>query len=108
MYVIYPQIEGIIGSDYINKYDKKPDFSQLIKYIKQKAEIKYNVASPISFQNEFYKYLNETIFEDFDIKTGKVNLSRHTATHGYANAEDFNKAKALQAILILDQIYYYL
>ena len=50
----------------------------------------------------------ENVFENFDLTTGNVDLSRHTLSHGYANANDFNKAKALQAILILDQIYFYL
>ena len=108
LHTLYPQIEGIMGSDYFKVYDKKPSFTELAGYIKQKAESKYRTLSSTGFPSEFYKYLNKTVFESFDLATGKIDLSRHTTSHGYANANDFNKAKALQAILILDQIYFYL
>ena len=105
---LYPQIEGIMGSDYFRVHNKKPSFPELKDYIKQKGESKYNTLSSIAFPSEFYSYLDKTVFENFDLTTGKVDLSRHTTSHGYADANDFNKAKALQSILILDQIYFYL
>ena len=105
---LYPQIEGIMGSDYFKVHGSKPLFSELKNYIKQKGESKYNTLSSVAFPSEFYAYLDKTVFENFDLTTGNVDLSRHTVSHGYANANDFNKAKALQAILILDQIYFYL
>ncbi len=108
LHVLYPQIEGIMGWDYFNVHSKKPSHSELLEYIKQKAETRFNTHSSTGFPNEFYKYLKETVFEHFDLPSGKLDLSRHTTSHGYANENDFNKAKALQAILILDQIYFYL
>lgn len=108
LHTLYPQIEGIMGFDYFNVNGKKPSFRELKDHIKQKAESKFNTVSSTGFPTEFYEYLKKTVFENFDLATGKVDLSRHTTSHGYANADDFNKAKALQAILILDQIYFYL
>jgi len=108
LHTLYPQIEGIMGFDYFSVNNRKPSFSELIDYIKQKSESKFNTVSSIGFPGEFYEYLKKTVFENFDIATGKIDLSRHTTSHGYANVDDFNKAKALQAILILDQIYFYL
>ena len=108
LHTLYPQIEGIVGLDYFTNQGKKPSFAKLNDYIKQKAKSKFNRISSTGFPNEFYDYLKKTVFENFDLSTGKLDLSRHTTSHGYANADDFNKAKALQAILILDQIYFYL
>ena len=108
LYTLYPQIEGIMGFDYFKIYGKKPSHKKLVEHIKQKAESKFNTVSSTGFTSEFYTYLNKTVFENFDLASGKIDLSRHTTSHGYANANDFNKAKALQAILILDQIYFYL
>ncbi len=108
LYTLYPQIEGIIGLDYFKINGRKPSFTELIEYIKQKAEFKFNTISSTGFSNEFYEYLKNTVFKNFNLETGQVDLSRHTISHGYADANDFNKARALQAILILDQIYFYL
>ena len=108
LHTLYPQIEGIIGFDYFGNYGKKPSFRELIDYIKQKAESKFKNVSSTGFPGEFYEYLEKTVFENFDLSTGQMDLSRHTTSHGYANADDFDKAKALQAILILVQIYFYL
>lgn len=108
LHTLYPQIEGIMGVDYFKIHNKKALFKELMEHIKQKAESKYSTVSSVGFPNEFYKYLNKTVFKNFNLETGKVDLSRHTTSHGYANVDDFNRAKALQAILILDQIYFYL
>jgi len=104
---LYPQIEGIMGLDYFKAHNKERfSHKELVTYIKQKATTKFNTLST-GFPSEFYEYLN-LIFKDFDLKTGKLDLSRHTTSHGHARPDDFTKAKALQAILILDQIYFYL
>ncbi|MCK5743562.1 MAG: hypothetical protein KAH30_02385 [Caldisericia bacterium] len=108
IHTLYPQIEGIMGTDYKNAKGKKPSFKELMRYIKQKAETKFDTASSVGFPTEFYDYLKKTVFENFNLETGEIDLSRHTALHGYAKADGFTKAKALQAILILDQIYFYL
>ena len=56
----------------------------------------------------FSSYLVENIFKEFDPTTGEVDLSRHTALHGVALGEDYKPERALQALLTLDQIYFYL
>jgi hypothetical protein len=108
IHTLYPQIEGIMGTDYKNVKGKKPSFKELVGYIKQKAEAKFDTASSVGFPAEFYKYLDLTVFQNFDLETGNIDLSRHTVVHGHAKADGFTKAKALQAILVLDQIYFYL
>jgi len=108
IHTLYPQIEGIIGHEYLKSHGKKLSSKELVQYIQQKAESKFNTASSTGFPKEFYTYLEKTVFKDFHSITGEIDLSRHSASHGYANANDFTRAKALQAILILDQIYFYI
>jgi hypothetical protein len=63
----------------------------------------------LGFPTIIYDYLNITIFNNFNpLLNGKIDLSRHSTSHGVANAEDYTKIKALQAILTLDQLYFYL
>ena len=50
----------------------------------------------------------ENIFKEFDPETGEVDLSRHSALHGVALGEDYKPERALQALLTLEQIYFYL
>jgi hypothetical protein len=48
------------------------------------------------------------IFQNFDLSTGDIDLSKHTASHGYSSPDQYTKAKGLQAILVLDKLYFYL
>jgi hypothetical protein len=54
------------------------------------------------------RYLDEIFFADFDLSDNKVTLSRHSSSHGVAKEDDFHKIKALQTILTLDQVYFYI
>jgi len=56
---------------------------------------------------DFNEYLKQFYFSSFDLEKGEIDLSRHSLAHGVAKEEDFSKIQAFQAILILDQIFYY-
>jgi len=105
---LYPQIEGIMGLEYFKENNNKPSFPQLKKYIKKKAKHKFSSEGSLGFPDYFYDYLDKCVFEKFDLNTGKINLARHTVAHGYAKQEDFTRVKALQGILILNQLYFYI
>jgi len=91
-----------------NTKKKKPSFPELVEYVKQKAEGKFGPRGSLGFSDVFYRYLNEVVFRDFDLTTGQIDLSRHSALHGVADQTKYTKNKAIQAILILDQMYFYL
>lgn len=105
---IYPQIEGIMGFDFFKEHGKKPTFNELKEYIKNKAQNRFSSKDSLGFHEYFYEYLDKDIFQKFDLSTGKIDLARHSLAHGYAKQEDFTKAKALQALLILNQLFFYL
>lgn len=106
---LYSEIEGVIRMNYVNDNPgQKPVFRDLITYVRQKAGTKFASDNSLGFPDVFFKYLGEVIFRDFNLDTGKVDVSRHSVSHGVAKAEDYNQMKALQGILVLDQMSFYL
>jgi hypothetical protein len=105
---LYPQIEGIMGFEFYKAHGKKPSFKKLKEYIRNRAQNKFFSKGSLGFPEYFYEFLDKDVFQNFDLSTGKIDLARHSLTHGYAKQEDFTKVKALQALLILNQIFFYL
>lgn len=107
---LLPEVEGIIRYQYLKDTGKgkyirlKELLPHLVEKGKEKTGADYSLFLPLPF----FKYLNEVVFSDFDLETGKVDLSRHSSSHGVAKAEAYTKMKALQTILVLDQIYFYI
>jgi len=56
----------------------------------------------------FQRYLEESFFAPFNIETGEIPPSRNSVLHGALGLEGYTRARALQAILILDQLCHYL
>jgi hypothetical protein len=105
---LYSEIEGIIRIRYMDETGKSPNFVELVEYVKQKAEGKFGPQKSLGFPDVFYRYLKEIIFQNFDLTTGQVVLSRHAVSHGVADPTKYTRIRAIQAILILDQMYFYL
>ena len=106
---LYSEIEGIMRALYFEDSGTRTRHIQklidrLIEVGERKAEDDQSLLLPQYFLN----YLTENIFKEYDLTTGEVDLSRHSALHGVALGEDYTSAKALQALLTLDQIYFYL
>jgi len=104
------EIEGILWLYYFEETGKGKDVksNELITYIVEKGTLKSGSDLSLFFPRAFFAYLKESIFSKFDLETGDPSLSRHTSSHGVAKAEDYTVSRALQMILILDQIYFYL
>lgn len=107
---LLPEIEGIIRLHYFEETGKGkgvhvPD---LIAYIVDKGRIKSGSDLSLFFPRAFFEYLNKSIFPEFDLEKGDISLSRHTSSHGVARTEEYTNFRALQLILILDQIYFYI
>ena len=56
----------------------------------------------------FQRYLEESFLAPFNIETGEIPPSRNSVLHGALGLEGYTRARALQAILILDQLCHYL
>lgn len=105
---LYSEIEGIIRIRYVEEKEKDPTFAELVEYVKGKAQGKFAPRGSLGFPEEFYRYLKELVFKNFNLHTGEVDLSRHAVSHGVADQTKYTRAKAFQSILILDQMYFYL
>lgn len=102
------EIEGIVRLQYFGETNKsKATFKELIKHIVDKGKAKSSEDS-LFLPLHFLEYLEKVFFADFDLSSGKVELSRHSSCHGVAKEEDYRKIKALQTILVLDQLFFYL
>ena len=104
------EIEGIIRLHYFQETGKGKGvhIPDLINHIFDQGKTKTGSETSLFFPRDFLHYLKEAIFPQFDLETGNVTLSRHTSSHGVARAEDYNKTRAVQMVLILDQVYFYI
>lgn len=107
---LLPQVEGIIRIQYLSETGKgeKVNLPELLKYVIEKGKTKGVSDSSLLLPEPFLKYLKDVVYCPFNLETGKVDLSRHSSSHGVAKPEAYTKSKALQAILLLDQIYFYI
>lgn len=107
---LYSEIEGILRLLYFQDTRKgsKVGQKQLIPYLIETGKRTAKSDDSLIFPEQFLTYLTDHVFRDFDFKTGSFELSRHSSSHGVAAAEDYTEPKALQALLTLDQIYFFL
>lgn len=102
------EIEGIIRLSFHRDKGTKPTTKELKDYLNSKAKFSFSTENSLGFPGLFAEYLNKVIFNNFDIESGNVSFSRHAIGHGVAPDTLFSRERALQCILILDQLYFYL
>ena len=106
---LYSEIEGIMRSLYFEDSGERTRYIQkLIDRLIEVGERRVEDDQSLLLPQYFSSYLVENIFKEFDPETGEVDLSRHSALHGVALGKDYKPERALQALLTLDQIYFYL
>ena len=105
---LLPEVEGIIRYQYLKDTGTSGGVKKLLPYLIEKGKEKSGSGDSLFLPLHFFKYLNDVVFANFNLETGHVELSRNTATHGVAKAEAYTKIRALQTILVLDQIYFYI
>jgi hypothetical protein len=106
--ILLSEIEGILHFSYLGENGKRGKTEDLKTYLTEKATRKFSNTDSLGFPTLFHDYLNRVIFKDFDLTTGHLSLSRHTANHGVADAQEYTRMRSLQCLLTLDQIYFYL
>lgn len=81
--------------------------AKFLEHITEKARVEAGEGYSLLFVQPFLDYLKQQVFQNFNVDSGDIGMSRHTSSHGVASASAYTKARALQYILILDQIYFY-
>ena len=107
---LYSETEGLLREIYLAETGKGDGVKSkdLISCIIEKAKNKSDSNSSLLFPLPFLEYLRDIFFANFNIENGSVDLSRHSSGHGVADIQQYTKSRALQSILILDQIYFYI
>jgi hypothetical protein len=103
------EIEGLLRKIYLAETGKGDNVKtpHLISHIIEKAKKKACSSASLLLPLGFMEYLQNVVFANFSVESGDVELSRNSSSHGVAEAQSYTKARALQSILILDQIYFY-
>lgn len=107
--ILLTEIEGILRSQYATDTGKAGSMSgaALLDYIVEKERRRSASDQSLLLPLQFLQYLKDVSFAKFDTKAAQVPLSRHSAGHGAAAPDQYTRARALQAILVLDQIWFY-
>ena len=106
---LHSELEGILRLQYSSDTGSSDvKLKDLLDHVNTKGKSKTNSDYSLLLPSAFLEYLKNYIFKDFDVKTGNVSMSRHSSLHGVADANKYTEARALQVILTLDQLYFYL
>lgn len=105
--ILFPRIEGIMRSYHRAKQVK--DEATQKNLVTSVIEIGGAKTHSYSFllPNRFDAYLRQVYFANFDPNDPK-NISRNTVSHGLAPTKDFSLKSATIALLLVDQITYFL
>ena len=103
------ELEGIIRLQFFRDTGKgSVKVPELTTYLLGRGKTKSGSDDSLLLPLPFKDYLRNIVFSNFDLETGKIDLSRHSSSHGVASASAYTRIRALQAILLLDQIYFYI
>lgn len=106
IHVLYPRIEGLMRYIYLGTGCKATQTGLVDKLIQiGKGN---HPKSNLFLLDKFNIFLKEFYFNNFDLESGRVELSRHSLSHGVVSENELNRIRAFQGILILDQIFYYI
>lgn len=100
------EIEGILKLDFKDRTGKRPP-KHAVDALRHETGLSIEFDSLI-FPNHFISYLRDEIFGGCDLMQEDVRISRHSATHGLADSSEYKRVFALQLILALDQIHFFL
>ena len=81
---------------------------QLIDALERRAKSQKSGEYSLLLPEQFLDYLRNCYFKDFDLSSSDVELSRHSVSHGAAKPDSYTRSRALQGILVLDQLFYFL
>ncbi len=106
---LWPQVEGVLRRILYSDTGKgrRVKSSEFIRHLTTAVEQEAGETGTLMFPEEFSSFLRDFGFANFDIETGEIDMSRNTVSHGIADPIDFTRARALQLILMLDQIYFF-
>lgn len=106
---LFPLIEGLIAEAYKEEKGENLGFSDkdIISSVSKHALCKCS-EFPKAFPELFQEYLKEFIYKHGMNEKNLKTATRHTTVHGRVEDSAFTQERAVQLILTLEQIFYYL
>jgi hypothetical protein len=107
--IVLTEIEGILAAAYRATHGKSAKTKTLIQFALEAAAQRAGATDTLFFPAVFGQYLVHYTFADFD-PSGPLGSagSRHAVGHGAADATTYTQTRALQALLTLDQLSFYI
>ncbi len=108
--ILLTEIEGIINDAFKKAHGKGGKLKELLAFAVESAERKAGgQPDTLLFPAAFARYLAAYTFANFDpVQEDGTAGSRHAVGHGAAKADSYTMSRALQAILTLDQIAFFI
>ena len=107
--ILLTEIEGVLNDAFRAANNRQgAKLKDLLAFAEESAERKAGAPDTLLFPKAFGRYLREHTFANFYpfAQTGTAG-SRHAVGHGAAHQDRNTMARALQAILTLDQLAFY-
>lgn len=105
---ILSEIEGVMSEAYYNAVGERTHrIPKLLDFMISAAENRAGGKDTLFFPVEFGCYLKDYIYTGFSPGDVRSAGSRHAVGHGAVAGEEYTMARALQALLTLDQIAFY-
>jgi hypothetical protein len=104
--LLFPRIEGILRTYHAGLGSVgKPSPDNLTAAA---VSAKIDSSSTLLLPHRFAAYLKEVYFANFNPATQNIDISRHSVAHGVATPAEFNLKSALLAILVVNQLFYFM
>lgn len=107
--IVLSEIEGVMSDAYFQANGDRPyRTKKLLDFIIEQAKEKAGDKDTLFFPVEFGKYLKEYTYADFVVGELGSAGSRHAVSHGAVAGSQYTMTRALQALLTLDQMAFYI
>jgi hypothetical protein len=107
--VFYTQAEGLIRQSLFEEEKTNPRTTHILwEFMENRAKVKAGCESSLFFETSFSEFLQKHVYKGFNLEEGSVELSRNSISHGVAKTNEYTRDKAVQGLLILDQLFFYL
>ena len=106
--VLITEIEGILRDRYRSVLGDSAKIPAVLEHAIAEAQTRAGAPDSLYFSTAFLGYLNASFFANFSVAAGVTTASRHSVGHGAAPTNLYTRKRALQTILVLDQISRYL
>ncbi len=101
------EIEGILRERHVARSPGRQSIEKVLSVAFEDV-LRSAGTDTIYFPNQFVDYIRSSVFAHFDPEQPTKDLTRNTVGHGRAPGEAYTAVRALQIILVLDQINRYL